>query len=105
MTIFVRSSGGHVAEREIPAPGSKREAELNALADAPETDWRREADPLADEPPAEPMRPAKSASKADWVAYAVSQGATEDDANAATRDELATLYAEPREVNPDGGDS
>ena len=107
-TTFVRSNGGHVAEREIPAVGSKREKELSSLADDAGSDWRREADPLADEVPPEPKRPAKSASKADWVAYAVSQGAEEDDATAATRDELAALYAEPeapKEVTPDGGDS
>ena len=38
------------------------------------------------------QRPARSASKAEWVEYAVSQGATREDAEKATRDELATLY-------------
>lgn len=107
-TIFVRSSGGHVAEREIPAPGSKRETELNALANDRDTDWRREADPLADpvdEDPEPLARPAKSASKADWVAYAVQEGQSEEDATKATRDELAALYADPEAVTPNGGDS
>lgn len=90
---YVRASGSHVAERERPAPGSKRDRELAALAEDPATNWRREADPLDDEVFPEPKRPAKSGSKADWVAYAVSQGATEDDATAATRDELAAAYA------------
>jgi hypothetical protein len=36
--------------------------------------------------------PARSASKVDWVAYAVSQGKSEEEANAATRDELAAEY-------------
>ncbi|WP_158716012.1 hypothetical protein [Streptomyces sp. NRRL B-24720] len=107
-TTFVRCTGGHVAEREIPAPGSKRETELNALADSPETDWRREADPLVDgvAEDTEPLaRPAKSASKADWVAYAVQEGQTEEDARAATRDQLADLYTDPEAVTPNGGDS
>lgn len=36
--------------------------------------------------------PAKSADKATWVAYAVSQGAAADDAEKATKDELIELY-------------
>lgn len=39
-----------------------------------------------------PDHPARSASKADWVAYAVSQGATEDDAEAMTKAELVDTY-------------
>lgn len=40
-------------------------------------------------------RPSKSASKADWKAYAIAQGMSEDDADAATRDTLAAQYADP----------
>ncbi|MEU7962370.1 hypothetical protein AB0D09_02705 [Streptomyces sp. NPDC049097] len=36
--------------------------------------------------------PARSASKADWKAYAIAQGVTEDEADKATRDELAARY-------------
>lgn len=57
---YVRSTGGHVAERERPAAGSARAGELEALAADPATDWRVES-PAA----AEPKRPAKSASKAE----------------------------------------
>lgn len=39
-----------------------------------------------------PEVPAKSASKEDWVAYAVSQGAAEADANAATKEQLIDQY-------------
>lgn len=50
------------------------------------------ADPEA-RPVGEPLpRPADYASKADWVAYAVQKGATEDDANAATKNDLIQLY-------------
>ncbi|HYF71335.1 MAG TPA: hypothetical protein VD864_00865 [Nocardioides sp.] len=41
---------------------------------------------------AQVKRPADSASKPDWVAYAVTRGATEDDANSATKNELIELY-------------
>jgi hypothetical protein len=36
--------------------------------------------------------PAKSASKADWEAYARSQGATDDDLDGATKDDLIASY-------------
>lgn len=86
---YVRGTGPHIAERIRPAPGSDEETALQSLADDPGSGWTR----INDQPPAEPVkRPAKSASKADWVAYAVSQGATEADANSATRDELAARY-------------
>ncbi|WP_020141138.1 hypothetical protein [Streptomyces sp. 351MFTsu5.1] len=42
----------------------------------------------------EPKAPAKSASKDDWVAWAVSCGADPDEAAAATRDDLAAKYAD-----------
>lgn len=101
---YVRSSGPHVAERERPAPGSRRDRELAALAEDPASNWRLEADPNAVEVPEPPKRPAKSASKADWVAYAVGQGVSEADANAATRDELAAAYADDPSTPGDEGD-
>ena len=36
--------------------------------------------------------PAKSADKATWVGYAISQGADADEADASTKDELITAY-------------
>ncbi len=41
--------------------------------------------------------PARSASKADWRVYAIAHGMTEQDADAATRDELAARYHDARE--------
>lgn len=40
----------------------------------------------------EPARPVRSASKGAWVAYAVSRGMPRDEAEAMTRDQLATHY-------------
>ncbi|KMS72301.1 hypothetical protein ACZ91_64860, partial [Streptomyces regensis] len=51
---------------------------------------------------AEVVRPARSASKADWVRYAVGSGMPEADAEAMTRDQLAEHYTEGG--GPDGGD-
>lgn len=42
----------------------------------------------------EPKRPTKSGSKADWKAYAISRGLGEEEADKATRDDLAALFAE-----------
>ncbi|MFE0132396.1 hypothetical protein ACFWY6_12610 [Streptomyces sp. NPDC059037] len=97
MAIYERGSGGHIAERVRPVPGSEEADSLAALAEDPASGW------LCVEPDTEPEpvvleRPAKSASKADWKAYAISQGMDEEAADAATRDELAARYA-------DGGDS
>ncbi|HEU0041406.1 MAG TPA: hypothetical protein VFQ15_03545 [Jiangellaceae bacterium] len=59
---------------------------------------------VADPPPAEPApaapdgpvkKPAKSASKADWVSYAVTQGVPTEDAETLTRDQLAERFADP----------
>jgi len=53
--------------------------------------------------------PAASASKADWVDFAVEHGATRDEAEAQTRDQLAETYGEvaaaaaPVAVTGDGG--
>lgn len=43
--------------------------------------------------PADDAKPAKSGSKADWKAYALSQGMSEEEAEAATRDDLAAKYS------------
>lgn len=56
-----------------------------------------------DEPPAaeeendEPKPPARSASKADWVAYAVTQGVDADEADKLTRDQLAERFLDTKE--------
>lgn len=44
------------------------------------------------EVPEGPTPPAKSASKADWVAYAVSQGLSPENADGATKDELIDRF-------------
>lgn len=91
MAIYERGSGGHIAERLRPVPGSEEAERLAALAEDPASGWRC-AEPDAE--PVEVTRPAKSASKADWVAYAVAQGAEQDEAESMTRDELAALFAD-----------
>ncbi|MEU5974392.1 hypothetical protein [Streptomyces sp. NPDC047315] len=59
-------------------------------------------DEAAGEQPERLERPAKSASKADWAAYAVAQGMVQADAEAMTRDDLAAKYAEGGSGNAGG---
>ena len=94
MAIYERSSGGYVSERVRPVAGSEEAERYAALAEDPASGWRcSEPDPAPE--PSGP--PAKSAAKADWVAYAVSQGVEQDEAEGLKRDELVALF--------DGGDS
>ena len=62
--------------------------ELDASEDAPEP---------VEEPEDEPKPPARSASKADWVAYATSQGMDADEADKLTRDQLAERFLDSKE--------
>lgn len=93
-TTYVRGSGSHIAERERPAEGSDRAKELEALAADPATAWHIEKSEQAEPEPVPLEKPTKSASKADWKAYAVDQGLDEEEAETLTRDQLAEKYAD-----------
>lgn len=41
MPIYERGSGGHIAERVSPVPGSEEAERYEALAADPTSDWRR----------------------------------------------------------------
>lgn len=85
MAIFERPAGAGVAERVRPAPGSDEEKHLERLA-ADRTDgWRKVP---GDE---QATRPAQSAPKADWVAYAITRGISREEAEAMTKAELIEL--------------
>ena len=45
-------------------------------------------------------KPARNASRAAWAAYAVDQGAKQDDVDSMTRDELAAQFEEPTPESP-----
>ena len=92
MTVYQRSAGAYIAEREQPEPGSDRESELDRLAEDEKSDWSRVEDEPADSGEGGPKRPAKNASKEDWVAWAVSQGAERDEADKSTKDDLVKAY-------------
>jgi hypothetical protein len=89
-TVYVRSSGPHVAERVQPADGSEDAQRLAALADDPSSGWRVEDVP---EPATAPAgRPPQAAAKDAWVTYAVSCGADQTEAEGMTKADLITQY-------------
>lgn len=93
VAIYARGAGAHIAEQVRPVPGSEDAERYAALAADPGSGWRC----LEPDPAPEPVvleRPTRSASKADWKTYAVAQGMDEDEAEKATRDELAAKYAD-----------
>lgn len=90
MALYLRGAGDHVAERVQPEPGSDEEKRLEALVKAGTGNWSK-----AEEEPAEPeapKKPRKNSSAEAWVAWAVSQGADEDEAKAADKDDLIKAY-------------
>ncbi|MGW1039888.1 hypothetical protein [Streptomyces sp. NPDC002547] len=102
MTTYVRGSGPHIAEQVRPEPGSAEAERYAALATDPGSDWR-EATPDADpmDPPGDGggegesgpgvvQRPARSAPKADWLAYANAQDPA--DHSGLTKDQLIEQY-------------
>ncbi|KFG08108.1 hypothetical protein [Streptomyces scabiei] len=118
MAIYQRGAGAHVAERVQPEPGSAEEERLEELVAKGEGGWHRVAEaepeepeqqeekeptpapppPAAPEPAPEPVpeRPAKSANKAEWVAYAQAVAPETGGLDELTKDQLIELY---------GGDS
>ena len=102
MAVYEKGSAGFVAERIRPVPGSEEAERYAALAADPESGWRcAEPDPEPEpEAPKEPVvleRPAKSASKGDWKAYAVQEGLDEDEADKADKaDDADTTRDEER---------
>lgn len=83
VVVAVDSDGDALPEDEQPDVGTPDPDVADAFGD---TDDGLEV--VVDQP----SRPADYASKADWVTYAVTRGATEEDAQAATKNELIELY-------------
>lgn len=95
MAVYERGSGAHVAERVAPVPGSPEAERYAALAADPESGWRcvkadSEPEDGGQAPPLE--RPAKSAVKADWLAYAQAVDPDTGGLDELTKDQLIELY-------------
>lgn len=99
-SIHVRGEGGVVWEMDLPLPdGAAQRLARGDLTrvnkDGSTYEPGPDEDPAAPQDPADPhevARPADGARKQDWVTYAVSKGATVNDANGATKQELIELY-------------
>lgn len=89
-----------VAEIDVPEddrqhPMTRALAYFNAQGYGVEEIQPDEPEPAAEEDD-EAKPPARSASKADWVAYAVAQGMDADDADKLTRDQLAERFLDSK---------
>jgi hypothetical protein len=89
---IVRTGSGAAAYvyKGRPAPNGVPAEERARLLDE---GYLEERD-VAEEAAAPDGPPAKSATKADWVAYARTQGATDEDLDGKTRDDLVSAYGE-----------
>ncbi|MFY7069588.1 hypothetical protein ACOQFV_27335 [Nocardiopsis changdeensis] len=92
--VALANGVGETSDEGVLAYFHRHRYKVEAVEQAPEEDGGQGG---GEQPPA---RPAKSASKADWLAYAVAQGMPEEEAEAATRDQLVERYAPA-----DGGDA
>lgn len=103
--ITVKGEGGAVWDQTVPADGTNQRELLDTfLASGKLTLVGGEATPAepepapADEEPAnaDPDQdlPVKSASKPEWMAYAVSQGIDPASADAMSKAELVALYSD-----------
>lgn len=96
-TIHVIGEGGVVFEMDLPLPeGVAQRLERGDLrrVNADGTPYECPVEPVepAEEDPFAVKRPADGAGKQDWVTYAVSKGATVNEANGFTKLELIELY-------------
>jgi len=92
-TVTVRYEGGSESLVDVPPEGTPARALFDqsvacgryTILDDPETA------PVA-APDVDDDRPAHAAAKAEWVAYAATQGATEDELAEATKAQLVEQY-------------
>lgn len=85
-TAFFRGEGGAVWEMDLPLGSAhQRDVELGRLIQV-DPDGATFTEPATEPDPPEqsPKKPNKASSKADWVAWAVQQGAEQDEAESLT---------------------
>ena len=102
-SIHILSEGGTVFELSLPlhevVEGKLAKGQIRRV-NADGTDYTEK---VPDDVPAPPTsRPAINASKGDWVAWAVVQGLTSDDAEALTKQDLIERFGvDPAPANPE----
>lgn len=93
-TGFFRGSGGAVMEMDLPLPEVYADQVTRGYlkrVNADGTPWTGEAESAAEGAPVS-ERPAQSAQKADWVGWAVAQGADPEEAAGMTKADLVEKY-------------
>lgn len=91
-TIFVRGEGGTIFELDLPLHETMSDKLAKGTVRRVNEDGSNYDGP-GDEVPGPPSEvPAKSAVKADWVAWAVVQGMSQDEADASTKQDLVDRY-------------
>ncbi|MEU9865490.1 hypothetical protein AB0D99_31940 [Streptomyces sp. NPDC047971] len=92
-TIYVRGEGGGVHPMDLPLPESIADRLTKGLLRRVNEDGTPYVEQADDGVPAPPTEaPAKNAPKADWVGWAVAQGADPEDAEGSTKADLIELY-------------
>lgn len=91
-SIHVRGEGGMVIQMDLPLP-DHIEHRLNTghirRCNADGSVWRGEGDEVGAPPT---KAPGARGSKAEWIAWAVVRGATPDEAEGSTRQDLIDAY-------------
>lgn len=87
-TIYLRGEGGGIHELDLPLPEGIAERYSKGLL----TRVNADGSPYGDDAQAEVERPTKSDPKADWVRWAVAQGADAEEADGMTKADLVEHY-------------
>lgn len=87
-TIYLRGEGGGIHAMDLPLPEPIQERVTKGMLQRVNED----GSPYREPDPVEPTEPAKAASKAEWVGWAVAQGATPEDADGMTKADLVEKY-------------
>lgn len=108
-TIYLRGEGGGIHAMDLPLPEPIEERVRKGMLQRVNEDGSPYVEAVTDEPtgagktpapgaqaPGLPLaEPAKSASKADWVGWAVVKGADAEEADGMTKADLIEKYATP----------
>jgi hypothetical protein len=96
-TIYLRGEGGGIHAMDLPLPEPIEERVRKGMLRRVNEDGSPylEATPEQQVPSLPLTEPSKSASKADWVGWAVVKGATAEEADGMTKADLIEKYATP----------
>lgn len=92
--VFIRGEGGTVFKLDLPLPESISDRlAKGTIVRVANADGDPYDGPAGDVPAPPTEKPAQSALKPDWVAYAITKGMSEADADASTKQDLMDRYA------------